>query len=360
MAEPSSFYGLLVLATGRTAPPDQLPELHLNIWEKKDWWCVESAFLDVGVMLDTSDTALTFEFVLPWKVENDDLEDLSLRLHERGAVPAIFNESWVSSNSNGGAGLVTDPISHEVFTVVQTHNDLSVYDHNEGTKHQQRTIRLNMHGIKTKSDSANPEAKRMYVRFRVKNVPRTFYRVSINPKDRILLSSWQRTEIIDFRMNVRRGVPLGFDQLLKGAFVEFAKVHLFLMKSRDQDIVFEDKWFRSCRSLEDEHFWANYSLPPSTNDWMRFWSRQRVKSSLGYQWTKEPIANKPNAVTEFGTLARFKSVRFGVFKFIVVAGLVGGVGNAFWDAVKYRYDGSPIAHTVQEWLARTPAERDAK
>jgi hypothetical protein len=360
MGESSRFYGLLVLAAGRTTAPARLPELHLNIWEKRDWGCIESAFLDVGVMLDTAETAQTLEFALPWKVENDDLEDLSLRLNEQGAVPAIFNESWVSSNSNGGAGLVTDPISGEVFTVVQTHNDLTVHDHNQGTKLEQRTIRLNIPGIKTKSASASTAAKRMYVRFRVMNVPRNFYRVSINPKDRILLSSWQRTEIIDFRMNVRRGVPQGFDQLVKGEFVEFSKVHLFLMKSRDQDIVFEDKWFRACRSLEDEHFWANYSLPPLPNDWKRFWSRQRVKSSLGYQWTREPIPNKTNAVTEFGTLARFKSVRFGILKFIVVAGLVGAVGNALWDGVKYHYDDSPIAHTFQGLLARTPDKGGAK
>jgi hypothetical protein len=358
MADPSKFYGLLVLATGRTVAPKLLPELHLNIWEKKSWGFFESAFLDVGVMLDATDTAQTLEFVLPWSVKNTHLEDLSLRLQERGATPAIFNESWVSSASNGGAGLVTDPVSKEIFTVVETHGDLLVYEHNKGTKQEQHSIRLNIPAIKKKAVTASATAKRMYVRFRVKDVPRSFYRVSLNPRDWIFLSSWQRTEIIDFRMNVRRGVPVGFEQLLNGTFLEFSKVHLFLMKSRAQDIVFEDKWFRSCRSLEDEHFWAGYSLANNPNDWQRFWSRQRVKSSLGYQWTKVTDKNSATgagaAVKEFGTLARFKDVRFGIIKFIVVAGLVGATGNMFWDAVKYRYETAPIAGKVQEWLTRAP------
>ena len=173
----------------------------------------------------------------------------------------------------------------------------------------------------------------MYVRFRVKNVPEHFYRVTITPRDTIFLSSWQRTEIIDFRMNVRRGVPSGFEQLVNATFIDFKKVHLFLMKSSDQDIVFEDKLFRSCRSLEDEHFWANYSIDVNSKEEEKELSRKRVKNSLGYQWTKTIVNGLP--ISEFGTLARFKNVRFGLVKFVIAAGLVGALGNIAWDAVKY-------------------------
>ncbi|MGV8898675.1 MAG: hypothetical protein ACOH2B_05430 [Burkholderiaceae bacterium] len=353
----STFYGLLVFATGRTTVPGVLPELHLNIWEKEYFWSSDSAFLDVGLMLDVAETAQTFEFVLPWLVSDKDIEDLAPRLQESGAIPAIFNEGWVCSNSNGSAGYVTDQTSSSIFTFVEMRTDLEVYSHNPGTRNEQQSIRLNVPGIKAKSVSAMSSATRMYVRFRVKKVPKTFYRVSINPKDRIFLSSWQRTEIIDFRMNVRRGVPLGFEQKVNGIFVAFQKVHLFLMKSRDQDIVFEDKRFKSCRSLEDEHFWANYSLSAKSNDWDRFWSRQRVKSSLGYQWTKTIEKNLLGGVdmpvTEFGTLARFKNIQFGIIKFIIIAGLVGALGSMVWDGIKYRYESSMVTPILQGWLART-------
>lgn len=359
-----TFYGLLVLANGRTAVPGILPEVHLNLWEKKQKWVFESAFLDIGLMLDVSDTAQTFEFVLPWPIATLDIEDLSLRLQEKGAIPAIFNEGWICSNSNGRAGHVTDPVKNEVFTFVEVGNDLQVKTHSPNTNQAQQAISLNIPNIRTKSASSSATATRMYVRFRVKNVPKHFYRVSINPRDRLFLSSWQRTEIIDFRMNVRRGVPLGFEQRVNAAFIDFKKVHLFLMKSRDQDIVFEDKRFRSCRSLEDEHFWANYSLAAGPNDWHKFWSRRRVKNSLGYQWTrtieKNPITGVDTPVSEFGTLARFKNIRFGLVKFIVVAGLVGAFGNILWDAIKYRYDGSPIATRVQGWVTRAPEVEDTK
>jgi len=59
-------------------------------------------------------------------------------------------------------------------------------------------------------------------------------------------------------------------------------------------------------------------------------------------------------------LARFKNIRFGLVKFVIVAGLVGALGNMVWDAVKYRYDGSQIATRVQEWLTRTPDAEGSK
>ena len=107
------FYGLLVLASGRTKLPDILPEVHLNLWEKKGKGAVESAFLDIGLMLDTSDTAATFEFFFPWQISAENIEDLALRLQVKGAVAAIFNESWSCTTSNGSSGCIKDSSTNE-------------------------------------------------------------------------------------------------------------------------------------------------------------------------------------------------------------------------------------------------------
>lgn len=353
-----NFYGLLVLTTGRTASPAILPELHLNLWERGDAPWSFTAFLDIGLMIDVNDTAQTFEFALPWEVKKDDLEDLSLKVLEQNAVPAIFNEIWSSTVSNGRAGCVTISNS-ESFTVVEPNSDLLVHEYNPGTNNRLVTIRLKIPGLVNKSKSTFPAAQRLYVRFRIKNVPHSFYQVDISPKDRILLSSWQNTEIIDFRMNVRRGVPLSFDTNLGGEFAEFSKVHLFLMKSRDRDIVFEDKLFRACRSLEDEHFWAGYSLSGKWANLLSFWSRHHVKNSLGYQWTK--TAHKDSAggvvpVREFSTLARFKKVRFGLLSFIIAALFVGAGGNAIWEGGKLKFGNTAFAKWVEQTVKPTSSD----
>lgn len=346
------FYGLLVLANGRSNTPGISPELHLNVWERGSAPWSSKAFLDIGLMLDVSETANRFEFLLPWKVEQNDVEDLSHRVLEPNAVSAIFNEVWLTSLSNGSAGFITTG-NGDIITVVHANGDLTVNEYTLGGQDKFYSIKLNVPAILAKSKSASSGAKRMYVRFRVKNVPHSFYRVSINPKDWLLQSSWQRTEIIDFRMNVRRGVPLGLTTTIGADFIDFSKVHLFLMKSRDQDIVFEDKAFRACRSLEDEEFWAGYSLSNPHNSLLRLWSKYHVKSSLGYQWsraTQKDSSGNDILVREFSTLSRFKKVRFGFISFLLAAAIVGAAGNAFWDAVKARYGDTESSKSIQSWL----------
>lgn len=125
MSNPS-FYGLLVLASGRSSAPAISPELHLNVWERGNAPWSFKAFLDIGLMLDVSDTANHFEFLLPWKVEQGDLEDLSHRvLEQKCGFSAIFNEVWVTSLSNGGAGFITTG-NGDVITVVHANGDLKV------------------------------------------------------------------------------------------------------------------------------------------------------------------------------------------------------------------------------------------
>ena len=159
---------------------------------------------------------------------------------------------------------------------------------------------------------------------------------------------------------MRRGVPLGLENQI-GKFVQFSKVHLFLMKSRDQDIVFEDNLFKACRSLEDENFWANYSLPVSADNREKKKSLIHVKQSLGYQWTKITLVaadGTETPVKEYGILARYKNVRFGIFKFVIIALIVGALGNALWDGVKLRFGDRPLSQTIQSWIAHSPTFGD--
>jgi hypothetical protein len=360
----SSFYGLLCIATGLPSatgpqpsiPATHLPELHLNIWEKG-----ESAFLDIGLMLDIAEQAQTFEFLVPWKISIQEIDDLSERLFEVGAMPAVFNEGWeVTRNVGSRNGRATDPANGKVlFSILEVLSDLEVKSipHNN---HQLASISVNVMSLRRKAMAMNHAASKMYVRFRLKEVPKDFYRVGINQQDRLFVSSWQRTEIIDFRLNVRRGVPLGLENQI-GKFVQFSKVHLFLMKSRDQDIVFEDNLFKACRSLEDENFWATYSLPASADSSAKKKSLTHVQQSLGYQWTKVALVAADGTVTpvkEYSILARYKNVRFGIFKFVIIALIVGALGNALWDGVKLRFGDGPTAQKIQKFIAPTPTSGD--
>lgn len=336
MTTHSSFYGLLCFSTGDMLTGKEYirPELHLNIWEKG-----ESVHLDIGLMLDLDDPSATVELYFPWPLVGtegnspEDIEDLAKRITAQDAIPAVFNESWsVTIPAKNSGYLITEPNTNALlFTIVDVGGAVSAKKHQD-TAH---ALSINVKKLKEKAISLSPQTPKLYVRFRVRSVPKSFYCVGIDQKDSGWVSSWQRTEIIDFRLNVRRGVPSNLERSI-GPFIEFSKVHLFLMKSRNQDIVFEDTLFKSCRSLEDEEFWAGYASNGTDADKRK--SLLNVKQSIGYQWSKKANRDGGLFVKEFGILARFKKVEFGIGKFLIFALILGALGNALWDGVKLGYD----------------------
>ena len=337
------FYGLICIQSGVRVgvKPDIRPELHLNLWEQGD-----DVSLDIGLMLDINHPSASIALYFPWEQKAKNFDDLQELISTSAAMPAIFNESWsIINNPNGQRGAIvydSTVTKNELFVIVPTTVIPSTDSCLTSNVHTDFSHSLTLDILKAvkKATSISASAKKMYFRFRVNHVPKHFYSVGIDPADKSFISSWQSTEIIDFRLNVRRGAPLDLVPNL-GTFLDFSKVHLFLMRSREHDLVFEDNLFKACRSLEDEDFWAGYSLNTTPDkDRKMSLAKKRIKDSLGYKWTKKNkklIDNTTEWVTEFSILARFKRVKFNILLFIIVALLIGAAGNALWDLVCYIY-----------------------
>ncbi|MEC5407310.1 hypothetical protein VOM14_17335 [Paraburkholderia sp. MPAMCS5] len=337
-----STYGLLCFARGGQPPSSPvaahsqsastLPELHLNIWERDPDRRSKNpdSFLDIGLMLDLGEPADSIELVFPQKLPAASIVDLSPTLAYVQAIPAIFNESWaiVHVGSQGSDSVVYDPTNvGRSFAVVSINGAITETRH---AGHEALSISVSelVARANAVAQSAGREIERVYVRFRLLEFKKQYYCVGAGERTNDWWQpSWQRTEDIDFRLNVRRGAPPRLESQI-GRFLEFSKVHLFLMRSRDKDIVFQDKLFKASRSLEDEDFWAQYLIFGTKLS--RETSLKRVQSSLGYHW--KAAGSEP--VEEFGTLARFKIVEFGIGKFMAVALIVGAMGNMLWDGVK--------------------------
>lgn len=338
------------LSAGGGVPP-ALPELHLNIWERDTTSFYESAkleaFLDVGLMFDMNEPAGSLELVFPWQVVTGDVIDLSDRVSKPDAISAVFNENWAITHGDGA--VVSDPQKRaRSFAIVKAIDAVPANNAVKPTQYgAHHAVSIDIDKLKTKAVTAGNTTtgnapERVYIRLRIMNVQRDFYCVGVGEKSRWWVPSWQRTDVIDFRVNVRRGAPQGLATAVGGRFFEFSKVQLFLMRARDQDIVFQDAYFTSCRSLEDEDFWARYALKESATSKEITSNLADVKKSLGYQWKKSAKATEP--VTEFGILARFKVVEFGFIEFVFVALILGGFGNGLWDLFKsYVWDPLPVA-----------------
>lgn len=334
-----STYGLLCFARGGAGQAAQgtpsLPEIHLNIWEQESDRKANTAnsLLDIGLMFDVHDQTTSIELIFPEKINLTAIKDLSSIVSQPQAIPAIFNESWAlaSIGSQGNDAVVYDPAqTSKSFAIVSVTGAITETNHSGYDALSISVPSLIQRGNVVAQSTQKP-IERVYVRFRLLEFKRDFYCVGAgHHTDRLWQPSWQRTEDIDFRINVRRGAPPGLENAV-GRFLDFSKVHLFLMRSRDKDIVFQDKLFKASRSLEDEEFWALYSIYGTKMT--REASLKRVQDSLGYHWK----SGSPGPVKEFGTLARFKIVEFGVGKFVAVALIVGALGNMLWDGAKLGY-----------------------
>lgn len=360
-------FGLLCFGKGSrprpmpcASPPSEskitgplLPELHINIWERDTsvWYTRTKiqAFLDIGLMLDIQEQSTSIEILVPWRTKNEDIIDLSSHITKLDAIYAIFNESWTLINGHGGWIVEDTSGSHEPFAIVAARPGTSIkcsqYPTSDGDRFG---VTVDVQSLINQATQASSSAggkaiRKLYVRFRLMNVDRGAYCVGEKDKTKWWVPSWQRTDVIDFRVNVRRGAPTNIENEVDGWFMDFAKIQLFMMRDRSQDIVYEDKLFKACRSLEDEEFWANYSsgsIEGSTDA-----VRSNVKRSMGYQW-KDGGGGKP--VREFGIAARFKIVEFGIGKYLLVALLIGAIGSALWDFFKvFVWDPLPTSPTVQ-------------
>lgn len=325
-----------------------LPEIHLNVWEQDDPQTKSGeAFFDIGLMFDLQEPSTTIELIFPWKIETHQLIDLSAKISASDAVPAIFNESWAVIDQQGDH-VVYDPRgASPSFALVSIAGAWNAKPHTAiwgsgatATSMQVFAVSIDIPELvrraKGASNATNRPIEKFYTRFRVLNIRKDFYCVGADdggPDISAVLR--QRTEDIDFRLNVRRGAPPNLEKAL-GRFVEFSKAHLFLMRSRDKDIVFQDKLFKASRSLEDEDFWARYSLKTGAGTAQELAANlQRVKNSLGYHWKAGGEGKPP--VKEFGTLARFRIVKVHVVPFIIWAVVIGVLGNVALDAIKWAY-----------------------
>lgn len=347
-------------------PPDEtlkaeelLDELHVNLWEVRERASKRqrnTSALDLGVMISGWEGIEAVLVDLPWSVERDDVSDLGSRLNSEKTIAAIFNEI-VRYDGCAGESFArisfraTDPMDQaaendNAFTLLRLPGRAYTLDQiplGHGVSSTQLKIEL-------PAFAELQGAKKIYLRFRIDCVPRAIYSHTFEQADRNLLSSRLETRIIDFRINVRRGIPdeiFATDKALR--FPKFKKIHFFLTINRAQVCDFESKNFVGCRSLVDEAVWNEYLHGANS-----FVSVEGMKQFLGYQWTESasnPSNNKGRGVKDLVVLGRFSSYSSTIrtaLMFLVVGLFFGALGNGLWDVLKPT--DNYVGHLLSQWL----------
>lgn len=328
-----------VMAEGEQTAAPPADQLHVNLWELGD-----GPVLDVGIMINGWRNVQAIQINLPWSVADQDISDLGTKLNSEKTVAAIFNEvvhydgsadlsyarvsfrpdDYVGSNpsneKNTGHFLLLrlSSTAYSTTKLYAADGDVS------------SQLRINLPELPDVSED------RAYVRFRIRRVPRAVYSEVFRQKDRNLLSSSTETHIVDFRINVRRGVP---DDILSGNsevwFPRFRKIHLFLTIERSLVCEFESQNFIGCRSLVDEDIWNEYVRTQSDRGRKK---PDSVRNYLGYQWTASADDQKDGRgakdLTVLGRFSRTTSNAWYITRFVLLGLIFGMVGNALWDILK--------------------------
>lgn len=306
-------------------------ELHVNLWETgRDRL---SPFMDVGLMIGKRDAYSAVVVDFPWKVELKDVSDLGARLNGEKSVAAIFNEvvhyDGFGEGNYANISFRKDGKDEKPFSLVRLNTQLFkvepvfLSDENICTR---LTITLPSRPTVTNIEHRRESA---YIRFRIRNIPPTVYSMDFTQKDRALISSNTETRIIDFRINVLRGVP---EELLSGngrlKFPKFQRIHCFLTTIRDEVCVSDTNDYKGYRSLMDEEVWNEYIRLDNS---VGISEETSVRNYLGYQWTASKEGEPVKDLIVLGRFSKVRSDYFSIVRFITIVVIFGVSGSALWD-----------------------------
>lgn len=307
-------------------------ELHVNLWEMGE--NNRSPFMDVGVMISQHSAIDEVVIDLPWEVDKNDINDLGTKLNSEKSVAAIFNEvvhyDGLAEGNSANISFRRNDQDQKPFCLFRL-NSQSFRIESIPISNGTLTSRVYVKIPKHKKTSKEDERKSGYIRLRIKNIPSTVYTNYFSYSDKAFISSNIETRIIDFRINVMRGVP---EELMHGnedlTFPKKLKrIHCFLTTIRNEECVSVSKYYNGYRSLVDEDIWNEYI---KLDDSLPLKKQNTINNYLGYQWTIK--SEKEEVIKDLIVLGRFSkktSNRLSVIRFIIIVILLGALGGGVWE-----------------------------
>jgi hypothetical protein len=289
-------------------------ELHFNLWRELPG--SESDALDVGFRIKERHAIEKLCLFFPVKILPDDIEDLSNRLKDDRTLSAVFNETLIVDDFDDSVFAAVNPYNSRVSFHVIAFNKLSD---------------INFIELKDCADSTGTIVQfrkslfdRMqhvgdyYLRFRLKLAGglKQLFVSSFSPKDKMFVSAFYTTDIIEFRLNERRNFP---SSLLKSAsqmkWPDVCAIYFILVRDFKAELIRAHTDFHKMRRLEN-NLWSDYvsslTNEPPEHMFLYHWRTRK---------TSEPI-------DDFIALASFRTIRHSLIDYVLVILFLGMTGNA--------------------------------
>ncbi|HIF9181217.1 TPA: hypothetical protein ACX6R0_002403 [Photobacterium damselae] len=335
-------------------------ELHFNYWSLKS---AQTSYLDVGVRLTSRQNALltnveNVKIFLPFKRSEIDF-DLNLGelvCDDKTLLAAIFNSHILSTRSEDGSGVLNvtlpDGEVFDFYTHIEEKSDdgmpgVEIRPFND-TKQPGTILTIPTELITRKRATCKPKKEKKleqfknqfsrnldpsekaisYFRFRVKlNRRENSISTIFRPKASYITSQFEETQIVDFRVNEARILPLKIREQIQEAR-RLTKIHFFLIREASAEYKTAHSEFKRCRILESE-IWDKYL--GHQNDTVK-------QHMLIYHWSDS--GKNDETIDHFSAFSKFSSTTVTDTKiifmvvFLIALGVVSGIiANYIWGKI---------------------------
>lgn len=314
--------------------------IHFNYWHVRSQRSKKKSpdFFDIGIMAYSCADLSRIKIYLPTKIQKSAVEDLGHLFSQTVVASGIFNES-LSATVEADSSHITLKNGTSTYARVYcfsrnldksiSENELLVSPHGNGTM-----IEFCPPALENGCDRL-PDGDPLYFRIRVRipsggNAP--FSRV-IKPVDGWLLSSFDYTEFLDFRLNEARNLPTPITKMMRVS-VPIRRVDCLIVVGEAADVAGGVESNKK-RLLESE-LWDTYTHSPN--------GENLSDGMVIHHWKK--VASQGDLIDDFSAFIKLKVRRSGfslVSRYLIVVALIGCLGSLIASIVWSRFD-------IESWV----------
>lgn len=266
---------------------------------------------------------------LPFRITDADVTDLSPMLKEAAIATGIFNTHLTAANSsdNNRSISLSESATGKFFAVVHSfasngktldESELKVKECNGGS-----IIEITRAAIARASKGLETDQPSYYrIRLCLTGAASCAFVKTITPTDKTLLSGFDSTEYIDFRLNQARNLPDQVQRIMadawRGSTPNFKRVDFLLVMGVAADLVGGHEIHKH-RLLEAD-LWKNYLGRGDSN--------VLPEGMVIYHWRKK--AEDGSSLDDFNAFVKFrfrKSDAHTVKSYMAAAFFIGAIGS---------------------------------
>jgi hypothetical protein len=302
-------------------------EIHFNLWRDNP---SKTNFLDIGLRLSDIKSVNRIYIYFPVSLRLDQFQDLSTVMAYGQTLDAVFN-MVVEVGSKTDLRYETIKNGEPFVTVhkVNIGDDLTLEPVEDALKGTGSTITFT-EAMCTRLRAGGSGPQYLRLRLHLTGNSQTLFTQEIIGQEKIFVSSSQRLELTELRLNEQRSFPHSIAKRASANAFNIVRVHYFLIRELGHALVTQHAPIRKVRRLEAK-LWASYlrgrEIPAQDAA-----EEERLLSRLIiYHWRD---GSEEEPIQDFTAFASFQASTPGLLFYMIGVVLLGAVGSALHDLGK--------------------------